>query len=238
MFKLSAVKREIKGEKVRAAGLLPAVVYGAEGGAVSLSLVNKEFNKLYDQAGESSLIDLDVENKDAGKVLIHDVQYDPVSGRVIHVDLRRIDMSKPINASVELVCVGESPAIKASGGTIVKNFEEVEVECLPKDLVNHIDIDLSVIKTFDEAVKVSDLKIPAGMVITEPSAETILVKALRALTEDEIKAMEAESSATVDVTKIESAVPKKKEGEEGEGEAEGAEKSAPAKEEKKEEKKK
>ncbi len=211
MYKLSATKREIKGEKVRNEGLLPAVIYGAGGEAESLSLVYSDFVKLYNEAGESSLIDLVVENKDAGKVLVHSVQFDPVKGRPIHVDLRRIDMSKPITANVELVFVGEAPAIKELGGTLVKNFEEVEVECLPKDLVNHIDVDLSVLATFDHSIKVSDLNLPAGLNIIDPSADAVVVKAQPALTEEQINAMEAESSATVDVTKIESSAAKKAE---------------------------
>lgn len=231
MYKLTALRREIKGEKVRGQGLLPAVIYGAGKENESLSLVYNDFVKLYDQAGESSLIDLDVDNKDFGKVLIHEVSHDPVSGRLIHVDLRRIDMSKPINAWVELVFVGESPAVKESGGTIVKNFEEVEVECLPKDLVNHIDVDLSALKTFDDFIKVSDLNIPAGMTIIEPSANAAVVTAQRALTEEEIKAMEEASAATADISKIESAVPKKKEEEEAaeEGAAAAASKEDEAK---------
>lgn len=219
MYKLSAVKREIKGEKSRKEGLLPAVVYGAGGEPQSLSLVYNDFIKLYKEAGESSLIDFDLENADGGKVLIHDVQFDPVKGRAIHVDLRRIDMNKPITASVELRFVGESGVIKEAGGTLVKNFETVEIECLPKDLVNHFDIDLAVLKTFDDAVKVSDLALPSGVKILEPEAHVIIAKAVPALTEDQLKAMDAESSAAVDVSKIESAAPKKKE--EGEG-AEGS----------------
>jgi len=232
MFKLSAVKRETKGEKVRAEGLLPAVIYGAQGEADSLSFVYSEFSKLFKEAGESSLIDLTVDNKDAGKVLVHDVQHDPVSGRIVHVDLRRIDMSKPITAWVELKFIGESPAIKESGGTFVCNVQEVEVECLPKDLPNHLDVDITVLKTFDDAIRVSDIKLPAGVVITDPAAETIAAKAVPALTEEQIKAMEAESSAAVDLSKIESAAPKKKE----EGEEEAASDEAPAKDSKEEKK--
>ena len=222
MFKLSAVKREIKGEKVRSEGLLPAVIYGAGGEADSLSLVYGEFVKLFDEAGESSLIDLTVDNKDAGKILVHDVQYDPVSGKIIHVDLRRIDMSKPINATVELRFIGESPAVKEFGGTFVANVEEVEVGCLPKDLPNHLDIDINVLKTFDDAIRVSDIKLPSGVEILSPVANTIIAKAIPALTEEQIKAMEAETTKDVDLTKIESAAPKK---EEAEGEEATAEES-------------
>ncbi|MDD2758516.1 MAG: 50S ribosomal protein L25 [Patescibacteria group bacterium] len=234
MFKLSAVKREIKGEKARAEGLLPAVVYGAGKENEALSLVYSEFNKLYNEAGESSLVDLAVDNKDFGKVLIHEVQYDPVKGRMVHADLLKIDMNKPITAKVELSFIGEAPAVKESGGTLVHNFDTVEIECLPKDLVNHFDIDLSVLKTFDDAIRVSDIKLPDGVAIIVPSLETIIAKALPALTEEQIKAMEAESTKDVDLSKIESAAPKK-ETEEGETAEAGAE-EAPAKE-KKEEKK-
>lgn len=209
MFKLSAVRREKKGEKIRDEGLLPAVIYGVGKDTESLTLTYVDFIKLYDKAGESSLIDLDVDNKDYGKVLIHEVSHDPVSGNIIHADLLRIDMEKPITASVELIFMGESKAVKESGGTIVRNIEEVEVECLPKNLVNHIDVDLSVLASFDDVIKVSDLVLPEGVKVTDPAGEVIIAKAQRALTEEEIKAMEEKASAEVDVSKIESSAPKK-----------------------------
>lgn len=217
MLKLSAVKRDKKGEKVREEGLLPAVVYGAGKGTESLSLNNKEFNKLYQEAGESTLIDLQIDGKEAGKVLVQDVQYDPVKDFVIHVDFKRIDMNKPLVAPVELVFVNESPIIKESGGTLVRQLEEVEVECLPKDLVSHLDVDLSVLKTFDDAFRVADLKLPPGVEIYELTDDIIIVKAIPALTEEQIKAME-EKSTEADVSKIEEA------GKEAEGEEEGEEK--------------
>ena len=237
MFKINAVKREKKGAKVRAEdGLLPAVIYGAGGETDSVSLTFKEFNKVYQEAGDSTLIDLEVDGKEEGKVLVQDVQYDPVKDRVIHVDFKRIDMNKTLTAPVELVFVGESLAIKGAGGTLVRNFETIEIECLPKDLVSHLDVDLSVLKTFDDAFRVSDLKLPPGVKFCEVADDAIIVKAIPALTEEELKAMDAESTKDVDLSKIESAAPKK-EGEEGEEVAE----EAPAegkKEEKKEEKKK
>ena len=140
-----------------------------------------------------------------------------------------------IYATVELRFVGESPVIKAQGGTVMRSVENVEVKCLPKDLVSHIDVDLSVLKTFDDVVKVKDLIVPAGITITNPNAEDLVVKVTEALTEDEIKAMET-AAAPVDLSKIETAGKKKEEGEEG---AEGAAKpeAGEKKEEKKEEKK-
>jgi len=215
--------------------LLPAVVYGMGAPAASVVLNYDEFAKLYDEAGEASLVDLLLGDKADGKVLIQDIQYDPVSDRIIHVDLRRIDMDKAMTASVELRFVGEAPVIKEQGGTLMRNIVAVEVKCLPKDLVSHIDVDLTMLKTFDDVIKIKNLIVPAGITITNPHAEDLIAKATAALTEDEIKAME-QTAAPVDLSKIETAGKKKEE--EGEEGAEAAAKpEAAAKEENKEEKK-
>ncbi len=231
-FLLKALLRGQRGEQARAEGFLPAVIYGANGETQSLSLVQKEFEKLFAAAGESSLIDLELDGKAAGKVLVQEIQYDPTTDRMIHVDLRRIDMNKPIEAHVELRFVGESPAVKGLGGTFVHNLDEVEVRCLPKDLVAHLDIDISTLKTFDDSIKVKDIQLPAGVEIVNPHAEDLVAKAQPALTEEQIKAMEEASKAPVDLSKIESAAKKKEE----DGE-EGGEEGADKKDEKKEEKK-
>lgn len=241
-YTLTAAIRKVKGELVRPAGQLPAVVYGAGTTTESLTLVPRDFLKLYKEAGESSLVDLTIDGKDSGKVLVQDVQVDPVSDRIIHVDLRRVDMNKPINAPVTLRFIGDAPIIKSSGGTLVTTISTVEVRCLPKDLVSHIDVDISGLSSFEIVLKIKDLKLPAGVTVVKPHAEDLVVKAVRALTEEEIKAMEAASTATVDLSKIEVAGKKKEEegeeGAEGEKKAEGAKAEAPKKEEKKEEKKK
>lgn len=219
-LKLSARTREAKGEKVRTKSVLPAVVYGMGDQATSVTLSHEEFVKLYDQAGEASLIDLSLDDKDQGKVLIHDIQYDPVTDQIIHVDLRRIDMNKSMTAKVELRFVGESPVIKEQGGTLMHNISEVEVQCLPKDLISHIDVDISVLHTFDDTIKVKDLPVPATVKITNPNAEDLVAKATPAMTEEEMKALEA-ASAPVDLSKIETAGKKPEEegAEAGEGEA-------------------
>lgn len=236
-FSLSAAKRVEKGEKIRDKNNLPAVVYG--GGkeeTKSLTLDYSQFLKLYKEAGEASLVDLAVDGKPEGKVLIHDIQYDPVTDKPAHVDLRRIDMNKPITASVKLRFVGEPPVIKEQGGTLMRSFEEVQVKCLPKDLTAQIEIDLSLLKTFEDAIKIKDLPLPEGVAITNHGAEELVAKAMPALTEEEIKAME-EKAQPVDLAAIEVAGKKPvEEGEEGAAAEEGAgEKKA---EEKKEEPKK
>lgn len=214
---LSARTREAKGAIVRTKNVLPAVVYGMGDKATSVTLSHEEFVKLYDQAGEASLIDFSLNDKSEGKVLIHDIQYDPVSDQIIHVDLRRIDMNKSMTAKVELRFVGESPVIKEQGGTLMYNISEVEVECLPKDLISHIDVNISVLTTFDDAIKVKDLVVPGTVKVTNPQAEDLVAKATPAMSEEEMKALEAATPA--DLSKIESAG-KKKEEEPAEGAAE------------------
>jgi large subunit ribosomal protein L25 len=219
-FKLSASARTAKGEKIRTKTALPAVVYGMGAPAVSVTLNYDEFARLYGEAGEATLIDLLLGDKADGKVLIQDIQYDPISDRIVHVDLRRIDMNKPMTATVELRFTGEAPVIKEQGGTLMRNIMNVEVKCLPKDLVSHIDVDLSVLKTFDDVIKIKNLIVPSGIIITNPHAEDLIAKAAAALTEEEIKAME-EAAKPADINKIEVAG-KKKEEEDEEGAAEGA----------------
>jgi large subunit ribosomal protein L25 len=225
-YSVVAVTRTDKGEKVRKLGQIPAVVYGKGADAESVSLEYAHFTKLYRTAGEASLIDLMLDGQNKGKVLIQDVQFDPVKGRVIHVDLRRIDMNKAMTATIELRFIGESPIIKAAGGTLVTNISSASVECLPKDLVSHIDIDLSVLTTYDDAIKVKDLKLPEGIKIAELDPEALIVKAQAAITEEEIKAMEEAATTPVDLTAIETE--KKGKEEDAEAAPEGAQKEEKA----------
>lgn len=220
-YSLVAVKRSTNGPKTRAVGQIPAVIYGAELAAESLAVESVQFKKLFNEAGSASLIDMIVDGKAAGKALVQEVQYDPINDRITHIDFRRINMNKEMTATVELRFVGEVPVIKASGGTLVMNIAEVEVKCLPKDLVSHIDIDVTHLTSFEQTITIKDIKVPAGITITSPAAEALVAKPTPALTEDEIKAMEEASKAPVDLSKIESAAAKKKETEEGAATEEG-----------------
>jgi large subunit ribosomal protein L25 len=233
-YSLAVTKRSEKGQKTRLQGQIPGVVYGAGTEPVSFAVDYAPFVKLFRAAGSSSLIDLNVGSENSGKVLVQDVQRDPVSDEIIHVDLRRIDMNKSMTAMVQLSFIGESPILKEAGGTLVTSLQEVEVECLPKDLVSRIEVDISVLKTFEDSVAVKDLAVPAGIKIISPEQTTLVVKPAPAMTEEEMKALEEAGKAPVDLSAIESAGKKKEdEGEEGaEAAAEGG------KEEKKQEEKK
>jgi large subunit ribosomal protein L25 len=209
-YLLKAVTRTIKGKKTREQGALPAVTYGAGNETVSLDLNNGDFLKLYKLAGDSSLIDLEIDGKNVGKVLVHEVQYHPVKDVPTHVDLRRIDMNKMMQAPVVLHFIGEAPAVKAMGGTLVQNLSQVTVECLPKDLVSFIEVDLGILKSFEDLVKVKDLVLSEGLTVVTPHGDALVVKVAASLTEDEIKALE-DAGKNLDVNKIESSGKKKEE---------------------------
>ena len=198
---------------VRVGGMVPGVVYGGDRATpVSVSVKNTELEKLYQNAGESSLIDLQVVSEgEPVKALIQAVQMDPVRGVITHVDFRQIKMNEEMTVSLELNYIGEAAAIKTLGGTLMKAYDTVTVTCLPKDLINEIDVDLSALETFSDAIRVSDLKLPAGMRVDE-GLDIVLAKVTPPMTEDEIKAMEA--PAAVDLSKIEVEKKGKKEEEE------------------------
>lgn len=209
----SVQKRDARAEEIRTQGKLPGVIYGPEMEPISVMADYNNFEKLLREAGESSLIDFKVEGGETVKALIQDVQYDPVKGRMIHFDLRQINMSQEMHANVILNFVGEAPAVKEVGGTLFKGLEEVEVKCLPQNLVSEIEVDLSVLKTCEDAIHVKDLVLPKGIQIVS-NLDTMVAKVTPALTEDELKAMEEVSVPSVEQVEVEKKGKEVKEGEE------------------------
>ena len=222
-------------EMTRAQGLVPCVMYGPQIKPVSIAIDYVTFEKLYRKAGESSLVDLSVGEAAPVKVLIQEVQHEPVKGRVTHVDFRQINMNKELETTIVLEFVGESLAVKGLGGTLIKALEELNIKCLPKDLVGSIVIDISKLNTFSDIIRISDLSLPAGIVSMD-NLETVIAKVSAPLTEDELKALE-EVGAPVDLSKIEASEKKGKEAEEGEEGKDGEVAAGAKKDEKKEEKK-
>ncbi len=202
-FSIQAQKR-LTGQaaELRAVAMVPGVVYGGDRNeSVSIAVKQTEFEKLYHEAGESSLIDFHVDGEAAPvKVLVQDVQFDPVRGQAIHVDFRQIKMNEEMSAPAALTFIGEAPAVKELGGTLMKTLDYVDIMCLPKDLVSEIQIDLSVLKTFDDAVRVTDLVLPPGIKVAANN-DQIIVKVSPPLTEEQLKAME--ETASVDIANIE-----------------------------------
>lgn len=194
MINLKANNRDKKSpvSKMRAEGLIPAVVYGPKFANTSVSLNYQDFIRLYNKHGETTLIGLDIDGK-VTNVMIHDMDLDPVSNKVQHIDFYAPEAGKKVHASVPLEFTGESAAVRA-GANLVKVLHEIEVEALPENLPHHIEVDLSKIATIDDVVTVGDLKLPAG-VTTKMEADEVVASAV------EVK--EEVETAPVDLSKIE-----------------------------------
>lgn len=187
MLNLKAkIRKEIgkKVKKLRQKGILPAVLYGPEIKNLSIELDSREFENIYKEAGESSLISLRIEGLSShqksgseGKfsVLIHEVKKDPLTGKPIHADFYQPILTEEVEATVLIIFEGEALAIKELGGTLVREISEIEVKALPKDLPHEIKVNIDGLKTFDDEILVKDLKLPEGVTAQREPNEIIAV---------------------------------------------------------------
>ena len=158
---VNAVAREGKFNKnaarrVRAKGKVPAVVYGAAEPAVAVEVDPKQIQKiLHSETGHNTIFDLAVSGSTA-KVMIVDWQYEPIKGKLIHIDFKRIALDKPIRVEVPIQLTGIAIGVKTSGGILDQMLREVEIECLPGDIPNSISVDVSNLN-FGMVLRVSDL---------------------------------------------------------------------------------
>jgi large subunit ribosomal protein L25 len=173
MTKTISLNAKTRSEKVknskrlREKGIIPAVLYGGEEVKnQNLEIKLLDFERAYLAAGESSLIDLSVEGKESLKVIVKDIQKDPVKDIITHADLYQVDMKNKIITEIPLKFVGESDAVNIHGGFLIKNFDHIEVECLPGDLVSFIEVDISSLKNINDSIRFSDIKLPEGVVST------------------------------------------------------------------------
>lgn len=198
--------RDVVGKKMRAAkavGQLPVVSYGHDIAARNLWVAALDFKKIYRTAGESTIIELQVEGGKNTNVLIHNTQLDPMSGNFTHVDLLQVRMDEEIEAHIPLEFVGEAPAVKTLGGMLLKNTDEIVVSCLPADLPHSITVDISVLETFDDHISAADLKLSSKVkMLSEP--EMIIAGVTPPRTEAQIA--ELDTKAEADVTKVEGVV--------------------------------
>ena len=229
MLTLQAKTRNVLGKKnktLRQAGLIPAVVYGHKIKNQNIKLKAQKFNKIFEEAGETSLIDLQVDNQEPVKVIIQDIQKDVLKGSIIHADFHQIREDEELTVDVGLEFVGESPAVEEKGGILVKSLDAIKIQCLPADLIHKIEVTLSVLKDFGDCIYVRNLKIPKKIKVLENSDEAV-VSVAAPRTDKELEELEEKPK--------EGELPEgaEEEKKEGEGEEEGTEKSKPEKKEEK-----
>ena len=143
--------------RVRVQGLIPAVVYGAGQESVAVTVDPKVITKiLYSDSGHNTIFDLTIEGAGVTKAMIVDWQNEPIKGKLLHIDLKRIAMDKAMRVSVPVQLTGVPVGVKSSGGILSQVMHEVEIECLPGDIPGHIDVDVSNLELHG-AIHISDL---------------------------------------------------------------------------------
>jgi len=192
-YQIKAELRTVLGRKVkhlRKEGLMPSTVYGNKFENMSVQFKTNELEKLFNQVGESGLVEMLV-NEEKLPILFRNPQYSPISGDIVHIDCYKVNLKEKITASVPLEFIGESQAVK-EGNTLVEVANEVEVEALPADLPEIIEIDLSALNTIDDMITVGDIKLDEKVeMVTSPEQVIVKIEEPRAEeinedTEDEV----------------------------------------------------
>lgn len=170
MFNLKAEIRK-EGEK-RNGDIIPAVLYGPEIENSNILVDKKEFKKVFSEAGESSLIDLAI-GGEKYPVLVYDFQKDPLSGDFIHIDFYKPNLKEEVETEVPVELVGEAPAVKNLGGTLIHNISVLNVKALPTDLPPKIEVDVGKIETFEDYIFVKDIKVSEKVKVLDDPEEII-----------------------------------------------------------------
>lgn len=184
---LKATIRETFGKAnkgLREQGLIPGEFYGHGMKNETLSVDRGEFNKVFKEAGENTVITLLMGDKKQPSI-IYDVQHDPRTGDVIHVDFYGVRMDEKIKAKVPLEFIGEAPAVKEKGGVVNRALSEIEVESLPGDLPHSLQIDLSGLAEINQSIYIKDIDIRKNFKILL-SADTVIVTIMPPVKEEEI----------------------------------------------------
>lgn len=189
----TARDKSIKAKNLRKQNKIPAEYYGAGEQNLQLVLDYQTFRKVYKKAGGSTIVELSVEGQEKPKeVLVHAVDYDPLTDEFQHVDLMQVDMNKKVTTRVPIHFEGISPAVKNLGGVLTHNKNEIEIRCLPKDLLSEIVVDISKLEEIHSSVHVKDLPIDLEKIEVLENADVIVCTVMAPKTQEEVEAELAE----------------------------------------------
>src|SRR3989344_4865952 len=199
---LNATNRAILGKKVkllRKKGLIPGHIFGKGLDSKHVSVNTKDFIKTFAAAGETGLIDLKVEGS-VKPVMVRGAQYDPVRGQPLHVDFYQVNLKEKVIVPVPIVLIGEEhEAVKLGEVVVLQNLNEVNVEALPTDLVENIEVDITPLKAIDDAITIGQLNYDRSKLTLHAPEEEIVVKLAPAVTAEMEKLLEEEAAETADV---------------------------------------
>ena len=209
---LTAQKRTVLGRRVktlRREGMIPAHVFGHKVKTIHVQVKAGEFDKVFEKTGETGIIDLAVDGEKR-PVLVKNVQTHPVSDIPLHIDFYQVNLSEKVKVQVPLEIIGEPPAVHKKTGLLLTPVTEVEVEALPADLPEKIEVDVSHFENVGDEIKVKDLKVDRNKVEIHTDEELVVAQIGELVTreleevEAEIEAEQAlaaeEKAATTEVT--------------------------------------
>lgn len=215
---LKAEKRTVTGKKVRHLrkdGVLPANMFGKAIKSQSLQLPLKEFERVFEKVHETGLVDLEV-GGEIHPILIQNVQIHPITHDAIHADFFKVNLKEKVKASIPLVPIGEAKAVIDKIGALLQPLSEVEVEALPADLPEHLEINVENLAQVGDNLTISDIKVPSGVeILAEPNE---MIFRIDELVSEEAEELAAEEEAEAEAASEEGAQEKAEEGENKESE--------------------
>jgi large subunit ribosomal protein L25 len=190
-----ATRGKNEARRLRVSGNIPAVVYGAGGEPIAVSVNPKQVNKILASAtGYNTIFNLDTKDSDVTPVMVVDWQHDPIKGRLLHVDLQRIDLTKRLRVKVPVHTTGEPVGVKVQGGLLEIVSRDIEIEVLPDDIPESFSIDVSNL-SIGQSVRFSEVPLTGSMALMS-SPETVIAHVVTIrTTEAETPAAEAEAAA-------------------------------------------
>ena len=201
---------------------MPGVVYGHQADNVPIVVDTHEFQRTYLRAGRTHLVDLVIDDGKASKVLIKEVQNHPRWLAPIHVDLQVVNLKEKLHVDVPVVIVGESPIVKVGEADLQVNLHTLRVECLPSDIPEAIEVDVTGLTEVDAAIRVSDLKFPDNVTVLADGEELVVKAAPR---RDMAAELDAEVAAEAAAEAPEEVAEEGAEGPEASAEESGGQKS-------------
>jgi large subunit ribosomal protein L25 len=194
-LELKVEVRKVTGRHVkylRQEGWVPAVLYGRSTASTLLQIEAKSLHKVLREAGTHQLISLQVGDKKSFMTLARDIQRDNIKHNYLHLDFYAVQMDEKVTAQVPLVIEGVSPAVKDKGGILTQGLDELEIECLPKDLISAIEVNVEELVEYNDTITVADLKVPNSItILSEPDSMVVKIEPPRM--EEEVEAMEEEA---------------------------------------------
>ncbi len=181
---LKVQSRTVSGRKsklLRQKGLIPGNIFGKKIKSHAIQVDQKTFSQVFSEAGESSLIYLHLDtDKDARPVFVRERSVHPVTGDLLHISFNQVDLKEKVTAPVSIILVGEAPAEKEKLGILVQQVDEIEIEALPTDMPENIQVDVSGLAEVGAHISIGDLKLDTSKLelITDPTGIIVQIEAL------------------------------------------------------------